>query len=105
MGRIPILQTQDENGHPISKLMDQYEFCIRNIVDVSVSPEYILSAQPSGSFVIQKHYYIDGGAKEKMLYYKEASGRNPITVWAAELVEETLTYGEIWEVFGNVSFD
>lgn len=105
MGRIPLLQTQDENGHIISKLMDQYEFCVRNIVDISVTPEYILSAQPSGAFVIQKHYYDVGGTQEKMLYYKEAAGRDPLAVWAAELVESTLAYGDVWEVWGNVTFD
>lgn len=103
--RIPIRHTLDENGRMVSKLMDQYEFCIRNVVDITVTPEYILSAQPSGAFVIQKHFYDAGGTQEKILLYKEAPGRDPVAIWAAEVAGESLTYGWIWEVFGNVSFD
>lgn len=104
MGLVDFLQMKDLNGGAVHKIMDQYEFCCRNIVDVSAEPEYILSANPS-EFVIQKHFFTEGGTQEKMLYYREGVGRDPLAVWAGELAEESLTYGEVWEVWGNVSFN
>lgn len=94
-----IFANTDQNGRVIPEILAQYAFVCRNIVDYSATPEYILSVQPSGSFMIQKHF-VNGSGEEDMLYYKEeyTSGRNPRAVYASAA---GLTYGEFWEVFNN----
>ena len=95
-----IFANTDQNGRVIHELLAQYAFITRNLVDFTVEPEYILSAQPSGSFMIQKHF-VNGLGNEDMLFYKEeyVTGRNPRTVYEADAA--SLTYGDFWEVFKN----
>ena len=90
--------SRDQDGLAVPSVMDQYAFVTRNIVDILSGPEYVLSVQPSGSFIIQKHF-TNGSGHEDMLYYREeyVTGRNPRTVFNEE--RESLTYGEFWEVF------
>jgi len=93
-----IFANTDQNGRVIPEILAQYAFVCRNVVDYTVAPEYILSVQPSGSFMIQKHF-INGLGNEDMLFYKEeyVTGSNPRTVFEED--RESLTYGDFWEVF------
>jgi hypothetical protein len=90
--------TVDANRRPIPNVMDQYQFCTRTIsANLSTTPEYILSAQPEGAFVIQKHF-INASGNEDMLFYRgDANDGNPRAFFLANAA--TLTYKDFWEVF------
>jgi hypothetical protein len=95
-----IFANTDQDGRVIPEILAQYAFVCRNLVDFTLTPEYILSVQPSGSFMIQKHF-VNALGNEDMLFYKEeyVTQRSPRTVFEEEA--ETLTYGDFWEVFKN----
>jgi hypothetical protein len=91
--------TTDKNHRPISSVMDQYSFVTRTISsDLSATPEYILSAQVDGGFVVQKHF-INASGNEDMLYYRQAAtpGVNPRTVFEAN--PASFAFVDFWTAF------
>ncbi|OHD23505.1 MAG: hypothetical protein A2Y38_12135 [Spirochaetes bacterium GWB1_59_5] len=86
-----------KNGHPIDKVLDQYEWCQKTpSEDMSITPIYYLYARPDAAFLITKHYF-DANGKEIMLFYKESAGRDPELV--LDTLRTELEYKNFWEIF------